>query len=164
MSATRSRNGALATLVGAGLLAAGPVMLWRAAGGRREIRGELAAQKIAFPTRGLPAHLTRHAGAAVRTGPQAHAYAELIKDHVAKATGGRTYAEVTEELHATGGDDEKLTQLRQTAFMGETLRASLLSAYQAWEITTLVAGLGAAFTGVGAVTLATARALRGPRA
>ncbi|MFD0317877.1 hypothetical protein [Streptomyces flavalbus] len=164
MSAARGRSGVLATAVGAGLLAAGPVMLWRASGGRREIRGELAAQKITFPLHGLPAHLSRYAGVAVETGPQAHAYAELIKDHVAKATGGRTYAEVTEELHATGGDDEKLTRLRQTAFMGETLRASLLSAYQAWEITTLVAGLGAALTGLGAATLATAKALRPPRA
>lgn len=159
MSGCRNRAGLLATTVGAGLLAAGPVMLWRARGGRTQIRGELAAQKITFPEGGLPAHLARYAGTTVETGPQARAYAELIKDHVAKATGGRAYAEVTEELHATGGDDEKLTQLRQTAFMGESLRASLLSAYQAWEITTLVAGLGAALTGVGAVLVAGADAL-----
>ncbi|MFE6287735.1 hypothetical protein [Streptomyces sp. NPDC057877] len=155
-----SRSGAFAQLVGAALMVAGPVMLYRARDGRSEIRGELEAQKITFPDHGLPAHLAHYSGQPVRTGPQAHAYADMIKDHIAKATGGRTYAQVTEELHATGGDDEKLTKLRQTAFMGETLRASLLSAYQAWEITTLVAGLGTALTGVGAAMVATARQAR----
>jgi len=37
--------------------------------------------------------------------------------------------------------------------MGESLRASLLSAYQAWQVTYLVIGLGAAFTGLGALAL-----------
>ncbi|MFI2645250.1 hypothetical protein [Streptomyces sp. NPDC018610] len=148
------RTAALTGAVGAALLAAGPVMVLRGRSGRKEIRTELAAQRIAFPARGLPAHLARLAGERVETGPHAHAYAALIKDHVARATGGRTYAEITEELHATG-DDEELAELRQTAFMGETLRASLLSAYQAWHLTTLVTGLGALLTGVGATLLAT---------
>ncbi|GLW48840.1 hypothetical protein Stsp02_45020 [Streptomyces sp. NBRC 14336] len=145
--------------VGAALVAAGPVMLWRGRGARREIRAELAAQKITFPERGLPVELARHAGQPVETGPQAHAYAEFIRGNVAHATNGRTYAEITAELHAAGGDDDKLTELRQTAFMGQSLRASLLSAYQAWHLTTLVTGLGAALTGLGAALLATADAL-----
>ncbi|MEU5609180.1 hypothetical protein AB0H03_10695 [Streptomyces sparsogenes] len=152
-------NGRLVRTVGAALLAAGPVMLLRGRQGRKEIRTELAAQKITFPDHGLPAHLAALAGQSVATGPRAHAYADLIKDHVAKATGGRTYAEITEELHATGNDDEKLAQLRQTAFMGETLRGSLLSAYQAWHLTTLVMALGGAVTGLGAALVATAEAL-----
>ncbi|WP_432136519.1 MULTISPECIES: hypothetical protein [unclassified Streptomyces] len=168
MNGAPRRNAALftgvVTGVGAALLAAGPVMVVRGRGGRKEIRGELAAQRITFPDTGLPAQLARHAGAAVETGPQAHAYAELIKDHLAHATGGRTYAEITDELFASGGDDEKLTKLRQTAFMGETLRGSLLSAYQAWHLTTLVTGLGTLLTGVGAALLVTADALgAGPR-
>ncbi|MFC9926403.1 hypothetical protein [Streptomyces sp. NPDC127190] len=148
---------ALVGTVGAALAAAGPVMLVRGRLGRKEIRAELAAQKISFPRHGLPARLAPFAGQSVQTGPQAHAYAQLIKDHVVQATGGRTYAEITEELHTSGGDDEKLTQLRQTAFMGETLRGSLLSAYQAWHLTTLVTGLGGALTGLGVALLATAR-------
>ncbi|MDT0466438.1 hypothetical protein [Streptomyces gibsoniae] len=149
-------TGALVGTVGAALMAAGPVMLVQGRKGRKEIRSELAAQKIRFPGHGLPDHFTPFAGQSVETGPQAHAYAELIKDHVVKATGGRTYSEITEELHATGNDDEKLAQLRQTAFMGETLRGSLLSAYQAWHLTTLVTGLGGALTGLGAALVATA--------
>ncbi|MGW1160322.1 hypothetical protein ACWD48_19305 [Streptomyces sp. NPDC002519] len=152
-------TGALVGTVGAALMAAGPVMLLQGRKGRKEIRSELAAQKITFPAHGLPAHLIPFAGQSVETGPQAHAYAELIKDHVVKATGGRTYAEITEELRVAGNDDEKLTQLRQTAFMGETLRGSLLSAYQAWHLTTLVTGLGGALTGLGAALVATAGAV-----
>ncbi|MFF0224008.1 hypothetical protein [Streptomyces sp. NPDC004629] len=156
-------TGALVRTVGAALVAAGPVMLVQGRKGRKEIRSELAAQKITFPRHGLPAHLAPFTGHHVQTGPQAHAYAELIKDHVVQATGGRTYAEITEELHATGNDDEKLIQLRQTAFMGETLRGSLLSAYQAWQLTTLVMGLGGALTGLGAALVATAHTLGADR-
>ena len=43
---------------------------------------------------------------------------------------------------------------KQTAFMGESLRGSLMGAYQAWEVTYLVIGLGVAFTGLGAATVA----------
>ncbi|GAA3480682.1 hypothetical protein [Streptomyces yanii] len=159
MNAAPRRTSALIGMVGIALGVAGPVMLLRGRSGRKEIRAELVAQKITFPDHGLPAHLARFVGGPVETGPEAHAYAELIKDHLAKATGGRTYAEITEELHAGGGDDEKLAQLRQTAFMGETLRGSLLSAYQAWHLTTLVTGLGALLTGAGAALVATANAL-----
>lgn len=163
MDRAHHRTGALVRAVGAALVAAGPVMLLQGGKGRKEIRSELAAQKITFPRHGLPAHLAPFTGQRVETGPQAHAYAELIKDHVVQATGGRTYAEITEELHATGNDDEKLAELRQTAFMGETLRGSLLSAYQAWHLTTLVMGLGGALTGLGAALVATADALRADR-
>lgn len=159
MDRAHRRAGALIGAVGLALVAAGPVMLLRGRSGRKEIRTELAAQKITFPEHGLPAGLTGRAGEHVETGPQAHAYAELIKDHLLHATGGRTYAEITEELHVSDGQDEKLAQLRQTAFMGESLRASLMSAYQAWHLTTLVMGLGAALTGLGAALLATAEAV-----
>ncbi|MFK0252721.1 hypothetical protein [Streptomyces sp. NPDC090445] len=151
--------GPLLGTVGAALAVAGPVMLFRARSGRKEIRSELAAQKITFPRHGLPADLAAYAGRSVETGPEAHAYAEFINGNVALATGGRTYAEITAELHATGGDDEKLAKLRQTAFMGQSLRASLMSAYQAWHLTTLVTGLGAALTGLGVALVATADTL-----
>ncbi|WP_458246367.1 hypothetical protein [Streptomyces sp. MAI_2237] len=131
MKAAPRRTRALIGLVGIALSAAGPVMLLRGRSGRKEIRAELTAQRISFPDHGLPAHLARFTGCQVRTGIEAHAYADLIKDHLAQATGGLTYAEITDELHAEGGEDDKLVRLRQTAFMGETLRGSLLSACQA---------------------------------
>ncbi|WP_316761962.1 hypothetical protein [Streptomyces herbicida] len=149
MTYTNRGADALLKAMGAAMLAAGPVMLWRSRSGRHEIRTELTAQKITFPERGLPSHLAPFAGRPVETGPEARAFADMIKGNLARATNGRTYSEITAELHATG-DDEKLATLRQTAFMGETLRASLMSAYQAWQLTSLVTGLGALLTGVGA--------------
>ncbi|MER5449171.1 hypothetical protein ABT052_15065 [Streptomyces sp. NPDC002766] len=163
MKAAPRHTDTLIGLVGIALAAAGPVMLLRGRSGRKEIRAELTAQRITFPNHGLPAHLARYTGCRVETGQEAHAYADLIKDHLAHATGGRTYAEITDELHAGGGEDEKLTRLRQTAFMGETLRGSLLSACQAWHLTTLVMGLGALLTGTGAALVTTATALRTQR-
>ncbi|MGW2786486.1 hypothetical protein ACWC3X_35550 [Streptomyces populi] len=159
MDGTHRRTGTLLGTVGAALAVAGPVMLVRARGGRKQIRTELTAQKITFPDRGLPADLRAHTGHSVETGPEALAYAEFIKGNLVRATGGRTYAEITAELHAAGGEDEQLSRLRQTAFMGQSLRASLMSAYQAWQITTLVAGLGAALTGLGVALVVTADAL-----
>ncbi|MFI8230710.1 hypothetical protein ACIGDI_17905 [Streptomyces sp. NPDC085900] len=159
MKAAPRRTNALIGSVGIALSAAGPVMLLRGRSGRKEIRAELTAQRITFPDHGLPAHLARFTGCRVETGHEAHAYADLIKDHLAPATGGRTYAEITDELHAGGGEDEKLAQLRQTAFMGETLRGSLLSACQAWHLTTLVMGLGTLLTATGAALVATATGL-----
>lgn len=147
--------GALLDAAGVAMLVAGPVLICRGVSGKREIRTELAAQHVSFPDeeRRLPPALAVYAGRQVETGPDARAYADMIKSNVSQVTGGRTYAEVTAELHAGGGDDEKLTELRQTAFMGETLRASLMTAYQAWEITTLVTGLGALFSGLGVALL-----------
>ncbi|MDW8804485.1 hypothetical protein P1P68_06695 [Streptomyces scabiei] len=159
MDASHRRAGTLLAAVGTALGVAGPVMVLRGRSGRKEIRTELAAQKITFPERGLPADLAPYAGRPVETGPEAHAYAQFIKGSLAHATGGRTYAEITAELHAAGGDDEKLSKLRQTAFMGQSLRASLMSAHQAWHLTTLVMGLGAALAGVGVALVATADAL-----
>ncbi|MFD3484875.1 hypothetical protein [Streptomyces sp. NPDC058665] len=159
MDGSHRRAGTLLATVGTALGVAGPVMVPRARSGRKEIRTELAAQKITFPERGLPPELAAYAGRRVETGPEAHAYAEFIKGNLAHATGGRTYAEISAESHATGGDDEKLSELRRTAFMGQSLRASLMSAYQAWHLTTLVTGLGAALTGLGAALVATADAL-----
>ncbi|MFF6783751.1 hypothetical protein [Streptomyces sp. NPDC012510] len=159
MDASHRRAGTLIAAVGMALGVAGPVMVLRGRSGRKEIRTELAAQKITFPERGLPAELAIYTGRRVETGPEAHAYAEFIKGNLAHATGGRTYAEISAELHAAGGDDEKLAELRQTAFMGQSLRGSLLSAYQAWHLTTLVMGLGTLLTGAGAALLATAKTL-----
>ncbi|MFH8281414.1 hypothetical protein [Streptomyces antibioticus] len=162
MDASHRRAATLLGAVGTALGVAGPVMVLRGRSGRKEIRAELAAQKITFPRQGLPADLAAHAGRRVETGPEAHAYAEFIKGNLALATGGRTYAEITEELHASGGEDEKLAKLRQTAFMAQSLRGSLMSAYQAWHLTTLVTGLGAALTGLGVALVATADALTAP--
>jgi hypothetical protein len=151
---------ALLLAVGAILLVAGPTMAHRGLTGRRQIQDELAKQKIIFAERSkLPADLARYAGSQVRTGEQAKAYAELIGVHVARATGGRTYSEIADEWLAGGRSDERLGELRETAFMGQSLRGSLLGAYQAWQITTLVTGLGIVLAAIGLVFLALAATL-----
>lgn len=124
--------------IGVTMVTAGAVMTVCGLRGRREIRDELIRQKIVFPEKGQGAL----DGRTVRNGAQARAFGDMIGGNVRKATGGRTYAEVGHDLQAAGGQDEKLAALRQTAFMGETLRASLMSAYQAWEVTSLTVGLG----------------------
>ncbi|BAL91540.1 hypothetical protein AMIS_63200 [Actinoplanes missouriensis 431] len=136
------------------LILAGLVMIAQGWAGRRDVGRELARQHISFPAGDrLPAGLARFAGADVRTGVQARAYSEMIAANVAKATGGRSYAEIADEC-MRAGHDEKLARLRETAFMGQSLRGALLGAYQAWQVTLLVMGLGALFLTVGAAFLA----------
>lgn len=133
------------------MLVAGPAMLIRGKQGRDELSATLAEQKITFPERvKLPDELAHFAERPVDSGYRAKAYSDLIKSHLDVATSGRTYAEIIRELSEPECDEEKLTTLRQTAFTGETLRASLLGAYQAEHVTTLVMALGGLFTGVGA--------------
>jgi hypothetical protein len=134
------------------LLAAAAALLMRGKAGRDQIRRELSDQRIVFPAAGdLPPALTRYAGLQVTTGGQARAFSDLIASHLAHATAGRTYAQIANEWQTNGRSDPRLTKLRETTFMGQTLRGSLLGAYQAWQLTTLVIGLGALLGVVGAV-------------
>ncbi|MEV4703059.1 hypothetical protein [Actinoplanes sp. NPDC049316] len=165
MLRSRKIASVLMALVGAGMVAAGPVMVYEGVHGQSMIKDELRAQKIEFPAdkAQLPDDLKGYAGRHVTTGSDAKAYADLIATHIAKATGGRTYSEVSDEWIAGGRKDEQLAQTRQTAFMGETLRGSLMSAYQAEQVTWLVSGLGALFVALGAVFGVTAFSLRTPK-
>jgi hypothetical protein len=144
-------------LTAALLLVAGPAMVVQGLVGRRTVSRELVQQRICFPSdSGLPAGLHRYASMPVHTGTQARAFSDLIAVHVMKATDGRTYAEIADEWTAGGRTDERLAQLRETAFMGQSLRGALLGAYQAWQITLLVIALGAVFTALGMTFLALA--------
>ena len=153
----------LAELTGLALLVAGPIMIGVGISGRHQVTQQLTAQQIAFPANakaGLPAAEAGYAGQQVTTGPEAKAFSDMIETHIKEATGGKTYSQVSAEYMTATADKSTpaatLTTLsgeRETAFMGESLRGSLLSAYQAWEVTYLVIGLGLAFTGIGAVIL-----------
>ena len=146
----------LVDVVALALMASGPAMIVRGRAGKAEVRAELERQKIEFPAdvSKLPPRLSSFTARRVHSGADARVYSELIKDHLENATGGRSYAEITAELADSDEKDEKLVALRQTAFMGESLRSGLLGAYQAEEITHLVMGLGVLFTGIGAGLLA----------
>jgi hypothetical protein len=146
----------IASLTGVALIAAGPVMIYEGVHGQDEVRSQLSEQLISFPAKGssgLPAAQAAYAGQQVATGGQAKAYADMIETHIKEATGGKTYSQVSAAAMAAP-NDTKLAGEKQTAFMGESLRGSLMGAYQAWEVTYLVTGLGLAFLGIGAATLA----------
>jgi len=153
----------LTALTGFALLIAGPIMIGVGVSGQHQVTDQLKAQQITFPAKGsssLPAAQADYAGKQVTTGDQARAFSDMIETHIKEATGGKTYSQVSAEYLTAAADKTtpaatltKLSGLRQTAFMGESLRGSLLSAYQAWQVTYLVIGLGAAFTGLGAVAL-----------
>ena len=152
----RSLASGIAATAGIALIAAGPVMIYEGVHGQHQVKDQLSAQLITFPAKGsasLPAAQAGYAGRQVTTGPQAKAYADMIETHIKEATGGKTYSQVSAAAMAAP-NDTKLAGMKQTAFMGESLRGSLMGAYQAWEVTYLVIGLGVAFTGLGAATVA----------
>ena len=73
--------------------------------------------------------LQKYAGQQIDTGEKAKAYAdEFIWVHMMKASGGKTYAEVS-TLAAANKTDTKLAGLKSTLFQGDMLRSSLLTAY-----------------------------------
>jgi len=149
----------LVAMAALALIIAGPIMIYKGFDGQSQIRQQLVAQKIQFPAKGnpsLPANLQSYGSVTVTTGEQAKAYSDMVETHIMKTTGGMTYSQVSEQWMAGGMKDATLAQQRQTAFMGESLRSSLLSAYQAWQLTYLVIGLGALFTGLGLIFAALA--------
>lgn len=124
------------------------------------VQSQLVNQNIAFPgEEGLPANtkdqLMKWAGMQVTTGEMARDYSDLyILEHMnasASAVMGKpaTYSEVSGAYMGLvrGGSTDtaqiaKLGELRQTLFMGNTLRGMLLQAY-AFGIFGIVAGYAA---------------------
>ena len=163
LSTARSLVRWFTVLTGLALIVAGPIMIGVGISGQNQVTQQLTAQQITFPANakaGLPAAESGYAGQNVTTGPQAKAFSDMIETHIKEATGGLTYSAVSGQYMAASANKStpaatltKLAGERETAFMGESLRGSLLSAYQAWEVTLLVIGLGIAFTGIGLVTL-----------
>ena len=124
------------------------------------VRSQLENQNIAFPVEaGLPSEtkdqLLKWAGKQVTTGEMAKDYSDLyIWEHMkasATAVMGKpaTYSEVSTEYMAAvrGGSQDaertaKLAELRDTLFMGNTLRGMLLEAY-AFGMFGVIAGYAA---------------------
>ena len=126
------------------LLVAGGLLTWASMYIGNEVHDQFAAQNITMPTTetglaDLPAAdraaLEPYAGQELTTGPQAKAYADhYIKVHMNEASGGKTYSEVSGQYIQQCSDPEQaatktcqdLGGLRQTLFMGNTLRGLLL--------------------------------------
>jgi hypothetical protein len=160
----------LVSYVGLGLavllLVFGGMLNFGAAFANDSVQTQLANQNISFPIEaGLPAEtrdqLTKWAGKQVTTGEMARDYSDLfIWEHM-KAAGtavlGKpaTYSEVSSAYLAAQRNSstdpaqlQKLSDLQDTLFMGNTLRGMLLEAY-AFGTMGVIAGYAAiaAFAG-----------------
>ena len=154
----------LVSYVGLGLavllLVFGGMLNFGAAFANDSVQTQLANQNISFPIEaGLPAEtrdqLAKWAGKQVTTGEMARDYSDLfIWEHMkasATAVMGKpaTYSEVSAEYMSAvrGGSQDaervaKLSELRDTLFMGNTLRGMLLEAY-AFGMFGVIAGYAA---------------------
>lgn len=137
------------------LLVAGGLLTWASSFAGSQVHDQLAMQDITMPakaaleTKAQHNALDKYAGKQMTTGDQAKAFADhYILVHMNAAGGGKTYEEVSGEFIALSDaekaspEGQKLAGLRQTLFMGNTLRGELLTAYAFGKMGT-IAGLAA---------------------
>src|SRR6476619_5126578 len=132
--------GAVIALV---LLAAGGLLTWASSYIDTQVSDQLSMQAITMPAKDALETASQHkaldqyAGQTMTTGDQAKAFADhYILVHMNAASNNRTYEEVSGEFLKLSKDPNadqakvaELGQLRQTLFMGNTLRGLLLNAY-----------------------------------
>ena len=161
-----STAGVLLTVL---LAVAGGLLLWASSFVSDNVHSQLAQQKITMPEGQAIASLQNpadrealepYAGQELLNGEQAKAFADhYILAHMNAASGDRTYEEVSGEYtaatrqdpgFATTAEGQQLGQLRETLFMGNTLRGLLLNAYAFWQMgqIAMIAAI-AAFVGAG---------------
>jgi hypothetical protein len=157
-------------LLAAILLVAGGLLTWANQFIDHQVTDQLSAQRITMPTdktglAELPAAdraaLQKYAGQELTTGPQAKAYANhYIWVHMNEASGGKTYSEISGQYIQQCSDPaaaqtaacQKLGGLRQTLFMGNTLRGLLLYGY-AFATMGTIAGWAAIASFIGAALM-----------
>ena len=129
-------------LIAVVLLVAGGLLTWASSFAGSQVHDQLAMQDITMPakaqleTKAQHAALDKYAGQKMTTGAQAKAFSDhYILVHMNAAGGGKTYEEVSGEYiqlsdaQKASPEGQKLAGLRQTLFMGNTLRGELLTAY-----------------------------------
>jgi hypothetical protein len=149
------------------LLVAGGLLTWANAFVGNQVHDQLVMQGITMPSgkalEGLPKAdadaLRQYAGSKLDSGPEAKAFADhYILVHMNEASNNRTYEEVSGQFVAmtdaqkASPDGQALGQLRQTLFMGDTLRGLLLYGYAFATIGT-IAGIAAFVSFVGAALM-----------
>ena len=149
------------------LLIAGGLLTWANMFIGDQVKDQLTMQDITMPegealaslSKADASALEKYAGSALDSGPEAKAYADhYILAHMNASSDGRTYQQVSGEFLAL--DDEAkaseegqaLAGLRQTLFMGNTLRGLLLYGYAFATIGT-IAGYAAIAAFVGGFVL-----------
>ena len=139
------------------LISSGGLLVWANSFIGNQVHDQLVMQDITMPSgdalSGLPKAdqkaLAPYAGSVLDTGPEAKAFANhYILVHMNAASGGQTYEEVSgkflqlSDSAKASPDGQKLGQLRQTLFMGDTLRGLLLYGY-AFATMGTIAGIAA---------------------
>src|SRR4051794_16179455 len=154
-------------LVAAVLIVAGGLLTWANTYIGNQVHDQLTMQGITMPEGDALAALPKtdqdalkeFAGSPMDTGPEARAYADhYILVHMNEASDGRTYSEVSGEFVQMSDEDkaspegQALGQLRQTLFMGSTLRGLLLYG-AAFATMGTIAGYGSIIAFSGAAIL-----------
>ena len=135
-----SAGGAAVVVV---LVIAGALLTWGHSFVNSNVHTQLAQQQIYFPPKAAFAHpkagteitpsmipsVSRYAGQQLLTGSQAEAYANhFIAVHLSEMPYGGVYSKISAAAMAAP-KDAQLAGLKQTSFMGTTLRGLLLEAY-----------------------------------
>jgi hypothetical protein len=139
-----------------GLIIAGTLALVGGGYASNVVHDQLVPQKIYFPAKGkeLPANLNQYAGQQVDTAGEARAYAnDFIGLHLKGIGQGKSYSEVS-AAWLKDPKNAELGQQRQTMFMGETLRGTLLNAWGWGTLGTIATIAGFALIGIGLFLLA----------
>ncbi len=149
------------------LLVAGGLLTWANTFIDNQVHDQLSMQGITMPEgdalSSLPKAdaeaLEQYAGSPLDTGPEAKAFSDhYILVHMNASSDGRTYEEVSGEYIGMSDADkaspegEALGGLRQSLFMGNTLRGLLLYGYAFATIGT-IAGIAAVAAFAGAAAL-----------
>ncbi|HET9126733.1 MAG TPA: hypothetical protein VFN73_01515 [Propionibacteriaceae bacterium] len=155
----------LLKIVGVVALVAGIAITYAGTWAHGFVSDQLSSQKITMPSGAalteqvMKDHLTKYAGQAMTTGPQAYAYSEyFIHEHMMAASGGKSYSEIGAEASAMAAANpkltagtasatdmaayQKLTGIKNTLFQGDALRSMLLTAYAWWTIGTIALWVG----------------------
>jgi len=150
-------------VVAAVLLVAGGLLTWASTFIENNVTEQLQAQHITMPVaaafpEGHEKFLEPYAGQPLENGQQAKAYADhYILVHMNESSGGKTYSEISGQFMKLAKDPgadpatvKELGDLRQSLFMGSTLRGLLLYGY-AFDTMGRIAGFAAiaAFVGAG---------------
>ena len=161
-------------IVAAVLLVAGGLLLFASSFATSNVHDQLKSQQITMPadaaltTPLMKAQLGQYAGQDLTTGAQAKAYADYyILAHMDESSEGKTYSQVSGEYMAASKADptaqatQDLGQLRQSLFMGTTLRGMLLNAYAFATLGTIAMWAAiAAFIGSGVMFVLGALGIR----
>ncbi len=144
--------------LGVAFTAGGGYAAMRGFDARDQVREELVAQNITTPDdASIP-------GALVDDVATARSMADIIDHHALESTGGLTYSEMgrfatpdgdpagtNDEAAALIGDNDRpvANNARNTALTAANLRTSLYSSVMAFEVSTLVIGIGALLFALG---------------